>query len=100
MASFAGGGGGLTSVGIALGGYLCPRWLLQREEQGDMIHICIAQIRHHRFHRLVLALAVLIGLHRSDEVFRLLPGETRCSGDRTDTRLAMTPDATRRRGLP
>ena len=99
VASGARGREGLARGRIARCRGWRPGRLLQRVEQRDVVQVGVGHRREHRLHGVVLALAVLVGGHGRDEIFRLLPDQARNARHLADADLAMAAGAGGRGGL-
>src|SRR4029450_12328687 len=65
---------------IAHGRRLRPRGSLPRVEQRHVVELALTHTREQRLLEVVLALTRDIGLHRGDEILRVLSGQARRSG--------------------
>src|SRR5262245_411665 len=89
VAARARGGGSLARRRIAHGRRLRPRGRLPRIEQRHVIALALAHPREQRLLEALLAVTRHIGLHRGDEILRVLSDQARRSGPPRDPALAV-----------
>ena len=85
-----GGGGTLSGRRITHARCLRSRGNLPRIVDGHVFELCLTHAREKRIHERVLALAIDVGLHRRDEILRILSDEAWHSGPPADPARAMT----------
>src|SRR6516225_3125162 len=90
MTLHARGGSTLSGGCIACARSLRPGRRLSRIISGHLVKLGVAHAREQRGHEPVLARSIGIGLHRQDEILRLLPDEARHSGSLADPAFAVT----------